>query len=237
MILGLDRHPAAACFAELDDAITAMRPKDAPPVVLNAHAFPDEIPPGAIVYNLENVGLQVSPNAFGGHAVWDFSTTNFAKWDRAVTHVPIGYHPTMERFTMRPWAERDIDVVFTGNRNLRRVDILQRIRDAGIRLALIGPGEAYGGLRNFILARSKLAISMLQFDDGIHPVLRSAHCVANKLPMVCEMAPETPSWVPLKCRYDNLVKVVGRLLRAPHFLANMADKAYEAFKACPMVLP
>lgn len=237
MILGLDRHPAAHCFVELDDAITALRPPGAPPVALNAHAFPNEIPEGAIVMNTENVGVQVSPLAFDGHEVWDFSARNVTRWMRAVKHVPIGWHPTMKRFEMRPWADRDIDVVMTGCLNDRRAKILTELAEAGLNVALIGPGKVYGAERDAVLARSKMALNVLFYADGVSPALRSAHCAANGLPCISEHAPEKPLWDLMACHYDGIVECVRDLIDQPGFLDGLASGSLNALRARPMQLP
>lgn len=235
MILGLDRHPAARCFVEIDDAVAAMRPKDAPPVCFNAHEFPSEIPPGAIVYNLENVGVQVDPRAFPKHEVWDFSKRNVERWDRHwdrhVKHVPIGYHPSMKRFEMRPWEERDIDVIMTGCLNPRRVHILEALAAKGLVVVHIGPGQAYGAKRDAFLSRAKLALNVLYHEDGVHPVLRSAHCAANGVLMLAEAAPEIPPWVTRRCWYEDLVSEAIGLVREPKF----TDEVH--FRHSPMRLP
>ena len=236
MILGKDRHPAARCFEEINDAVEALTQR---PVVFNAHAFPNEIPPGAVVFNLENVPGQVQPTAFQNHEVWDFSSRNVEAWrPRAVTHVPIGYHPTMERFQMRPWEERDIDVVFCGCMNERRASVLNELRAKGLNVHVIGPGEAYGAERDAILARSKLALNMLFHEGGVFPVLRAAHAAANRLPMLSEQAPAAPFWTTGgRCPYYKLADRCEWLLQRPDLLQELAEETYLTFKAQPLVLP
>jgi hypothetical protein len=238
VILGRDRHPAAACFDELEAALVAMGRGD---VVLNAHAFPGEIPVGATVYNLENVGLQVDPASFArGHEIWEFSRANLPAWERAgreVTYVPIGYHPTMDRFALRPWRERFIDVVFVGHANERRAVVLDALRDRGLRVLHIGTGEAYGSVRDVILSHAKLALNVLFYPGGTFPVLRAAHCVANGLPILSEDALETPAWSLLTAPYDELVDVAVALTKYEVTLATAAAAALASFTAAPFVLP
>jgi hypothetical protein len=244
MILGLDRHPAAHCFDEIDDAISALQRENADDrlFVFNAHAFPEEIPADGIVFNCENVPGQVDAHSFLGHRVVDFSARNVVAWkhlaDRAVKHVPVGYHPSMERFAMYPLEHRDIDVVLTGCVNSRRLSILQALERHGIRVAVVGPGVAYGRERDLgVLARSKLALNMLFYPDGTYPVLRGAHCVANRLPMVSEVAPEMPSWAGEAVAYGALSLEVVATLANYEEAEAAALRNYEAFRAQPMVLP
>ena len=237
MILGLDRHPAAHCFDELDAALSAM---GRPDVVLNGHAFPDEIPPGATVYNLENLPLQVSPHAFPDCNIWEYSALNLKQWKaagRKPTYVPVGYHASMERFRPRPWDSRDVDVAFTGCLTERRCVVLDGLVEAGLVVGVIGPGQAYAGQRDRYLARSKLVLNMLVEDGRTHPVLRSAHLVANRVPMLAEWAPETPRWVHHGCRYEDLVNRAVAFVRQTTRLTDVANDMYEDFKRSPMELP
>lgn len=239
MILGIERFQPAECFRELDDAITALQNETGDPrtVVLNAHAFPLDIPPDAIIYNLENVGIQVDPRAFGGHELWDFSERNVKAWGGRAKHVPVGYHPSMKRFDMRPWEERDIDVVFTGCMNTRRQLVLSELRSHGLNVEVVGAGQSYGKERDAILARSKLALNMLFHADGTFAVLRAAHLAANGLACVHEMAPEAPAWAGPKYAYPDLVKRCLTLLGDRPLLEAIANEARADFMASPMELP
>lgn len=234
MIIG---EGTAHLFDELNDAVEALAGDRI--VCLNAHTSPSSVPTGAIVYNQENVPLQVQPFMFEGHEVWDFSERNCEAWraaGREATHVPVGYHPSMVRFAMRPWGERTIDVVFMGVMNERRAHILAELRERGLRVAVIPPG-IYGKQRDDILARSKLAIAPMYYPDGVFGTLRAAHCAANKLPLVAEVAADTPSWAAMTCSYDRLVDRVMALVEDRIALEALAQETYDAFRSAPMALP
>ena len=240
MILGRERHVHAACFTELDAAVADLA--GGRTVALNAHAFPHEVPIGAVVYNLENVGIQVgaSPLAFLGHELWDFSRRNVEAWHaagRAVAHVPVGYHPSMERFRRLPAEACEHDVVFTGAMNDRRRAVLDALRQRGLRVAVV-PYDLYGAQRDQILSRSRMALNMLYYEEGTHPVLRTAHLVANGVPVLCEHAPEAPTWALLQCAYGDLVERCAELLgRRREVLDHLADSSYVALRMHPMTLP
>lgn len=231
MILGCDVHPAAACFEEIDAAVSAMTDRT---VCFNAHAFPKQVPAGAVVYNLENVPGQVPDPAslWHGHEVWDFSASNAAKYD--ATHVPIGYHPSMERFTLSP--KRDIDVVFTGCMNDRRSAVLTALADRGLNVVAIGPRDMFGKERDALLARSKLALNMLFYEDGVFPALRVAHLVANKVPVLSETCPEGWPFVST-VPYSRLVDEALAMVRDEPYAKWTARNAYQCFTEMPMGLP
>ncbi len=231
MILGLAIHPAANCFAEIDAAVSAMTDRVA---CFNAHAFPDAIPEGAIVFQTESVPDQLPDPAwrFRGHEIWDLSARNAEHY--GPTHVvPIGYHPSMERFARAD--ELDADVVFTGCMNPRRAAVLQALADRGLDVKYI-PVGVYGAERDAILARAKLVLNMLWEPGRIFPALRVAHLVANRVPVLSERCRDGWGFVPT-CEYEDLADVAERIVRDRVAAADNAAFSYEKFKAMPMVLP
>jgi hypothetical protein len=238
MILGRYSHVFSACFDEIDAAVTAIDKaagRDRK-VVLNAHHY--LAPPGSIVYNFENVPGQVSDPAerWKGHECWDFSESNAAKY--GAKHVPVGYHPSMERFKRPKFP--DIDVVFTGGMNERRAKIIDDLQARGFHVVVIPPGSLYGTARDNILSRARLALNMLFYPDGTFPALRVAHLVANRVPVVSERCPEQWNFVP-HCDYADLVSTIAGALNAdpssPTHPDRSAEHAYGRFRDMPMRLP
>jgi hypothetical protein len=231
MILGLDRHPAAECFREIDDAVRALSPGRE--VVFNAHAFPNEVPKGATIYNLENVPGQLSIEQIkkwqdAGHPVWDFSARSSilagTEW------VPTGYHRSMERFKRLPGIERDIDVVFAGCMNERRELILGALRLRGWRVVHI-PNGVYGKERDAYFARARLALNVKFYPDGTFEQLRIAHLVANHVPVISETCEDAfTDW----CRcvpYDDIVELADMyLLSGDLDMALAAKQYYQRFR-------
>lgn len=237
MILGLDRNQDGLCFAELDAAVSALTTRT---VCFNAHAYPDQVPKDAVVFNLENVGTQVPRTAFEGHEIWDFSERNVKAWARAnVKHVPIGYHPSMERFQMRPWEERDIDVILVGSLNARREKVLRELVRAGLHVWVVPPGTKYGAERDEMLSRSKLALNVLYDGTYLYPVLRAAHLVANKVPMLSEYAIDgTPEWATVeRGSYIHLAQFAAAYVQSEKRLTRGAELAYDMFKKTALTLP
>ncbi len=237
MIIG-NKDGTSPLFREINDAVEALAGDRV--VHLCAHDNPEAVPRGGIVYNLENVPGQVDTDMFQGCELWDFSERNCEAWRKAgrgVTHVPVGYHPSMERFTMKPWEERDIDVIFTGVLNERRVALLNELGSRGLKVEVIYPGPgSYGPERDEKLSRAKLAIAPLYYPDGIYGTLRAAHCAANGLPLISETAPDMPPWVGAHCCYEELAELVAHWLKSPN-LRKEGELAYERFVASPMTLP
>ncbi len=238
MIINRDTHIHAACFDEINHAVECMTDRT---VWFNAHTdHPDAFSPDGdpVVYNLENVGTQVGRHTYPCDVeLWDFSARNCERWrdmGRQVTHVPIGYHPSMGRFTPLPWSERDIDVILCGAMNERRKRVVEDMRARGVHV-VHNPG-VYGVERDKLLARSKLCLNMLFYEDGVFPALRAAHCVANRVPMLTEDAPEMWGFLDT-AHVDNLIDRAETYLLFPEQTEQYVDWVYEEFKSMPMKLP
>lgn len=221
-------------FREIADAFVEL---GRPDVLFNAHDSSEQV--SGTVWNAENVPEQVTTDSFPGCEVWDMSARNVERWraaGREVTHVPVGWHRSMERFVMRPWEERDIDVVFMGCVNDRRRAILEVLAARGREVLVIPPG-VYGAPRDAMLARAKLCIAPLYYPEGIYGTLRAAHCAANGLPLLSEVAVDMPKWLGPAVKYDDLVDAAVALLRDPARLQDLGPETRDRFKDCPLVLP
>jgi len=226
LILGANEHAHSACFAEIDAVVSALTDRV---VCFNAHHFP--APDGAIIYNLENVPGQIpDPRAlWGDREIWDFDKTSAERY--GATYVPIGYHPSMERFSRS--EKLDIDIVFAGSINDRRSKILNALADRGLNVVVV-PHLSYGAERDALLSRAKLALNMQFYPDGVWPRLRAAHLVANRVPMLSEWHRDCWPLVP-SCSYTDLVDVAMAMLRGDG--VGLADDALNEFRKMPMVLP
>ncbi len=225
-----DKH--VACFAELNTAIECLTDR---PIILNAHCCaPLSLPPG-IIYNLENVPLQVDMKGYRGleRTIWDFSEENIRDYPvgLSVEHVPVGYHQTMTRFEMRPERERDIDVLFYGAKSARRAAIYNALRAKGFRVEVC---TEYGAVRDEMLSRSKCVTVIPYLASFVFPVLRAAHLVANQVPIVAEDGIDVPAWVGRTCAHEHLVNRIVKVI------ANGDPETayrFRAFCSQPMMLP
>lgn len=253
-IFGRDVHVHAACFDELDAALEALREEQGitQPVYLNAHAFGYPAFQGqtrrdAIIYNLENVGIQIQNDAFLEHEVWDFSSSNTKKLQtyrdamitrpqKPVVFVPVGYHESMTRFTPRDMKDRDIDIVFMGSLNARRTAILDELHNRGLNVKYV-EHTAYGVPRDELLARSKIALNVRYYENGLYPALRTLHCLSNNVLVVSEDAPEKPLWSRYSMPYNGVATLCLNLLRDKNMLEAITEKEHEYVKRFPMRLP
>lgn len=227
----ISRWPGdGACFVELDEAVRHLTDRV---VVFNANTV--KAPEGSIIFNTDLIGIHTKAERWVGHEVWDFCQRNIEMYPPSVPvhYVPVGYHPSMVRFDRAP--VKDIDVILCGTMNFARLQVLDGFRKAG--LHVVQNELFFGKKRDAMLARSKLAINMLFYRDGVYPTVRAAHCVANGVPMLNETAPEMPEWAGESVDYGWLVSAGIELLRHPEYLEERAAQLRVKFQAAPLVLP
>lgn len=205
------------------------------PVYFMAHMY--TTPRGAILYHWENGPLDHRVNLESAREVWDFSARNVARYPTSVRpkvhHVPCGYHPSMRRF--RPASRPSFDVAWIGSINDRRATILDGLRRRDMHVIMI---DSWGRERNAILAASRVVLNMRFYEDGVFPVLRSAHATANMIPCVAEVSPEIPAWVLYRADFDHLVDCTIDLVRASDKARRaLAIDALKRFRQSPLTLP
>jgi hypothetical protein len=97
-----------------------------------------QLPPDAIIYNTEHFSfISLRPHYMDllrSHEVWDYSRDNAdrlpALIGKEVRYVPLGFVPELARIDKAP--VEDIDVLFYGSYNPRRVAVLDELRNSGL---------------------------------------------------------------------------------------------------------
>src|SRR5580704_10389851 len=169
-------------------------------VLLGAHLLtPQDIsllPPGSILYNLEQLGGPSLPKQFYEvavkHRVWDYSLQNIETWKvlkcaRPPVHVPLGYVPELSR--IKPAPTQDIDVLFYGSLNERRTRIVKALKDAGAKVHTVF--GIYGKERDELIARSKIVLNVHFYDAKIFEIVRVSYLLANSKAIVTECCSDT----------------------------------------------
>jgi len=154
-------------------------------IVFGAHLLPSGtvLPEDAIVYNLEQIvegALWVTPSyleLLRRHRVWDYSARNIAALGamglRAV-QAPLGYAKILERV---PDAAQDIDVLFYGVYNERRLAPIRRLAARGWKVSWVN--GVYGEERDRLIARSRIAINVHFYGESRLEVARCFYLLAN----------------------------------------------------------
>lgn len=165
---------------------------DATNIILGANMLDPEVPlpEDSILVNLEQLegNTLLPPHYFDRllrHTVWDYSAANVrllrARGAREVTRIPLGYVPELTRIVGK---EPDIDILFYGSLNPRRLVVLDQLSAAGARVErLFG---LYGAERDAYIARSKIVLNMHFYESKMLEVVRIFYLLANGVFVISE---------------------------------------------------
>ncbi len=212
-------------------------------ILLGAHLLPaadaSMVPPGSILYNLEQLGGPSLPKHFYELArrcqVWDYSLHNIATWNvmRCPTppvHVPLGYIPELSRIKAAP--AQDIDVLFYGSLNERRTQIVKALKDAGAKVHILF--GVYGEERDKFISRSKIILNVHFYDAKIFEIVRVSYLLANSKAVVTELCPDTEVEKGLAdavqgCPYNSLVQACLSLLHNDDSRRKLEARGFQWF--------
>jgi len=210
-------------------------------IFLGAHLLSPQqaslVPPGSVIYNLEQLnGAHLAPTYYelaSHHQVWDYSLENIEKWTAmncgfTPVHVPIGYVPEMTRILAT--QIQDIDVLFYGSLNERRIRILNALRDAGAKVrAQFG---VYGKERDELIARSKIILNIHFYSTKVFEIVRVSYLLANSKAVVTESSPLIEDGLADSVRslaYDSLVEGCLSLLRDEKERRRLEERGFQWF--------
>lgn len=213
-------------------------------IVLGANLLPDMPgvkPPGkSILFNLE----QITPGSewlttdylklLKRHPVWDYSRYNIEQLEKLgisnITHCPIGFSDVLQRIAPAP--DKDIDVLFYGSINARRLAILEALVRAGLQVeTLFG---VYGEQRDAVIARSKLVLNIHYYPAKIFEIVRISWLLANAVCVVSEDSPldsalESVQDGIVQAPYDRLVETCREMIDDGTW-TPMARRGLEVFR-------
>ena len=206
-IVSLPNYPHSQCFNEVAIALNAAfralglessivtEPSQLGDVtiVLGCNLLPlVTVPAGKrlILFNLEQITPE-SPwltreylSLLRLYPVWDYSQQNIVELGRIgiyATHCGVGYMPELTCITP---AYQDLDVLFIGSMNPRRIAVLADIANSGARLE--ARFNVYGEARDALIARSKIVLNLHFYEARVFEVVRVSYLLANRKCVVSE---------------------------------------------------
>jgi hypothetical protein len=199
--------------------------------------YPLPITHDSILYNLD----QVSPDSpwfqprlfelFRQYRVWDYSQRNIEELARAgiqgVRHLPLGYVPQLTRIAR---VEEDIDVLFYGCLNARRLQVVTALRDSGLKIAVVF--GVYGPERDCLIARSKIVLNMHFYEAKVFEAVRVSYLLANRRFVVSERGSEAGEESAFSsglvfADYDGLANACVEYLARPEERQRIAQAGFE----------
>ena len=171
--------------------------RDATNMIFGAHHLAGELaadlPSDTIVYNTEQLRtdgalVEALGQFVSRFATWEPDLGNLETWralglGSRVRYVQPGYVP--ESSTVDLATPTDIDVLFFGKVNPRRMVILDGIMRAGIRLHVAD--GAYLADRDALVARAKIVLNVHAADDSALEMARIGYALANRRALVTEV--------------------------------------------------
>jgi hypothetical protein len=203
-----------------------------------------KLPDDAILYNLEQVDetsswMDASYLALlKQFRVWDYSAANVGKLAAMGISVDgvcgIGHVPQLERIADD--VTKDIDVLFYGSVNDRRLAVLQALEQRGLRVVV--STNLYGDARDSLVARSRVVLNIHFYPAKVLEMVRLSYLLANGCAVVSETGADPAEEAPFRdaiafAAYDELVDRCVQLVDHPEEAACLGDRAREAMRARP----
>lgn len=203
--------------------------------------YPIKFADDAIIYNLEQVENNegwIRPEliaVFKKYTVWDYCEANvraLTKFGIRVAQVlPIGYTKELTRIQKSP--QQDIDVLFLGSMNPRRLAVIEAMKVFGLRV--IHPFGAYGAERDELIGRSKLLLNLHFYDAKILEVVRISYYLANRCAVLSERSanPEDDRIFEkglFFSEYLDLARRARELCDNPQLLKTTAKRGFAIMK-------
>jgi hypothetical protein len=214
-------------------------------IVLGAnllHAVP--VPPGKrlILFNLEQItpGSPWLTDAYLAllrrYPVWDYSEGNIAELARMgikAEHCGIGYVPELTRIAPAP---EDIDVLFVGSVNDRRLTVLKQLATQGVNVE--ARFNVYGAERDAFLARSKIMLNVHFYESRLFEIVRVSYLLANHKCVVSETGADRAIEQQFEpgiafAPYEKLAETCVRLLQNPAARRETAEAGFTRIKSMP----
>lgn len=216
-------------------------------IILGANLLPGDaaLSPDSVIYNLEQIFVG-SPwlredllTLLRRYPVWDYNRDNVAALrglGARALHVPLGYVPELTRIPTLPPEDEDIDVLFFGSLNPRRMRVLDALDAAGLRVqALAG---VYGPERDAFIARARLCLNVHFYEARRFEIVRASYLLANRRCVVSETGADPQEEADLASAvafapYEDLVARCRALSAAPAERRAYADAGLAWMRARP----
>lgn len=210
-------------------------------IVLGSNLLPSHpvpLPADAILYNLE----QIDPGSswltpallelFRRHDVWDYSERNADRYAALGLPrprvVPIGWVPELTRIAPAP--QEDLDVLFYGSLNPRRLAALEALKAAGLEVEVAF--KVFGEARDRLIARSKVVLNLHFYEAKVFEIVRVSYLLANRRCVVSERGADPAEEREFEgavafAPYEGLVDACRRLVADPAERARRAAAGHE----------
>lgn len=220
-------------------------------IVLAANLLPAitlPLPQKLIIYNMEQIQKEGSAwlqapymDLLRRYPVWDYSARNIARLEedfgiKNVALCGVGYMPVLTCIV--PAKVQDIDVLFIGSSNERRMQVLKQIGMRGKNVVL--GFNAYGAERDALISRAKIHINLHFYEAQVFEITRVSYLLANHCCVVSETGYDEALEAPLRdgvafAPYEKLADTCMQLLEQENERAALIKKGFECFRQLSQV--
>jgi len=121
------------------------------------------------------------------YETWDYSEENIEVFKKNginnVKKLDIGYQPELNRIKKN--ENQDIDVLFYGSRNQKRVELLDKLKKTGLKIEVLF--GVYGLERDKYIERSKVVLNCHNYKSEIFEIIRCFYLMTNSKAIVSEI--------------------------------------------------
>lgn len=219
------------------------------PVILGSNLIPSvdffRLPKTSIIYNLEQI-LIGSPwitenylNLLRSYEVWDYSKQNISELIKLgisnVKYCRIGYVPELTRIKPAP---SDIDILWYGSLNERRVHILQQLHNMGFKVKILF--GVYGQQRDAFIARSKIVLNIHFYESKVLEIVRISYLLANRRFVISESGNDPEIEEPIRdglvlTDYANLVEECAKYVNDDASRNEIAEEGFSRISSFSQV--
>jgi SAM-dependent methyltransferase len=227
------------------DVVTDLSEVSGRPILVGASGLSEadiaQLPANTIVYNMEHFSFvskrPIYTNLLKRFEVWDYSYDNASRLpaliNKEVKYVPLGFVSELARVV--PSADEDIDVLFYGSINERRVNILNQLSAKGLKVHPVF--GVYYKARDALIARAKVVLNMHFYLPGAFEMVRVSYLLANRKAVVAECNPgeffdPALSDAFIGVPYDGLVDACEKLVADASRRLDLQQRGFELFSAC-----
>lgn len=222
-------------------------------IILGANELPPStlLPPNYIIYQLEQIYLknnkwltdkyiELMRKAKG---VWDYSRKNIhllQSYNIKAQYVPISYTPTLTKNILssrkEKEKEKDIDFLFIGSLNQRRLDILETLQKKNYKV-MAADGSIWGDERIDLLKRSKCLLNIHYYsEESPLEMARVSLLLANRCFVISEIGGDNNLEKDLHkgiilCYYKDIVKNCEKYISDTYIdkRISVANKGFDIF--------
>ena len=183
--------------------------------------------------------------------IWDYSDSNIEWLKRNgidnVSKMTIGYSPALSIkieqvvLTEIGTGKKDVDVLFYGALNSRRMKILNNLLlQEG--LLLFYSDKLEGIKRDIMISRAKIVINIHFYPKNVFEIVRVSHLLSNKSFVISEIPDSKEEYEYWKdavifSKYDDIVDNVMKYIKDEEARNTIAERGFEIIKSRPFSLP